>query len=246
MATGIIAIARRPAGHRLARRARSTSSPPSRYVVLVVLFVAPARPVPAPLRSPTSPATPRASPSSPSSPPPTCSAARSALIHGWWDLAWVLWWRQHRAVGRARSTRTLIAVVLRDAKPGLGAGINGTWFLLTVSTESIAVLGALLLGRRTRATCSRSRASPRSRSASSLYLIVMTMVFLRWTFQPLEPDRSRPAGVDRRRRRRHHRPRRLQPARRPRPSRRASTGSRPSSKASSRWPGPRPRSGSRS
>jgi hypothetical protein len=36
---------------------------------------------------------------------------------------------------------TLIAVVLKGDKPDLGAGINGTWFLLTVSTESIAVLG---------------------------------------------------------------------------------------------------------
>ena len=36
---------------------------------------------------------------------------------------------------------TLFAVVLRPDKPGLEQGINGTWFLLTVSVESIAVLG---------------------------------------------------------------------------------------------------------
>ena len=57
--------------------------------------------------------------------------------------------------------------------------------------------------------------------------------------------RSRPAGVDRRRRRRHHRPRRLQPPRRPQAPRRGSSASPRSSRASSCWPGPRPPSGSR-
>ncbi len=98
---------------------------------------------------------------------------------------------QPRALGRALLYTALIAVVLRDDKPGLGAGINGTWFLLTVSTESIAVLGALLLGH-----------DPNDLLAFAciaafllglvLYLIVMTMVFLRWTFQPLEPTEADP------------------------------------------------------
>ena len=114
----------------------------------------------------------------------------SAVIHGWWGLARGLWW-----VGVVMWIVlvyvTLIAVVLRGDKPGLGAGINGTWFLLTVSTESVAVLGALLLAR-----------DPSDLMAFLciaafvlglvLYLIVMTMVFLRWTFQPLEPTEADP------------------------------------------------------
>ncbi|MGH2393468.1 MAG: hemerythrin domain-containing protein, partial [Candidatus Limnocylindria bacterium] len=39
-----------------------------------------------------------------------------------------------------KEERVLFATVLRGPKPGLEAGINGTWFLLTVATESIAVL----------------------------------------------------------------------------------------------------------
>jgi len=114
----------------------------------------------------------------------------SAVIHGWWGLARGLWW-----VGVVMWIVlvyvTLIAVVLRGDKPGLGAGINGTWFLLTVSTESVSVLGALLLAR-----------DPNDLLAFLciaafvlglvLYLIVMTMVFLRWTFQPLEPTEADP------------------------------------------------------
>ena len=86
---------------------------------------------------------------------------------------------------------TLIAVVLRHDKPGLGAGINGTWFLLTVSTESIAVLGALLLGRDPSDLLAFACIAAFALGLV-LYLIVMTMVFLRWTFQPLEPTEADP------------------------------------------------------
>jgi tellurite resistance protein TehA-like permease len=114
----------------------------------------------------------------------------SAVVHGWWDLAWILWWASI-GLWAVLLYSTLIAVVLRGNKPDLGAGINGTWFLLTVSTESIAVLGALLLPKH-----------PSDALAFTcvalfllgivLYLIVMTMVFLRWTFRELEPTEADP------------------------------------------------------
>ena len=114
----------------------------------------------------------------------------TALIHGWWGVARGLWWAS-MVLWAVLLYAALIAVVLRHDKPGLGAGINGTWFLLTVSTQSIAVLGALLLGQ-----------SPNDLLAFTciaafmlglvLYLIVMTMVFLRWTFQGLEPNEADP------------------------------------------------------
>jgi tellurite resistance protein TehA-like permease len=107
--------------------------------------------------------------------------AASVLIHGWWDLGWALWWISV-VLWAVFVYITLIAVVIRGDRPGLESGINGTWFLLTVSTESIAVLAALLL--------------PRSMAAFTLgvvlYVIVMTMVFLRWTFQPLDPAEADP------------------------------------------------------
>ena len=114
----------------------------------------------------------------------------SAVIHGWWDLAWVLWWSS-LALWVVLLYATVIAVVLRSPKPGLGVGINGTWFLLTVSTESVAVLGALLLPHHPSAlltfTCVAAFLL-----GLVLYLIVMTMVFLRWTFQQLEPTEADP------------------------------------------------------
>ena len=114
----------------------------------------------------------------------------SLVVHGWDDLAWALWWSS-LALWAVLVYATLIAVVLRSPKPGLGAGINGTWFLLTVSTESVAVLGALLLPFHPSETLAFLCLAT-FLLGIVLYLIVMTMVFLRWTFHELEPSEAAP------------------------------------------------------
>jgi tellurite resistance protein TehA-like permease len=114
----------------------------------------------------------------------------SAIIHGWWTLAWGLWWFS-LALWALFVYATLIAVVLKSPKPGLGKGINGTWFLLTVSTESVVVLGALLLGRQPSDLLAFALIAAFTLGLV-LYLIVMTMVFLRWTFTDLEPTEADP------------------------------------------------------
>jgi tellurite resistance protein TehA-like permease len=114
----------------------------------------------------------------------------SGIIHGWWDLAWILWWLSI-ALWVVLLYSTLIAVVIRADKPVLGAGINGTWFLVTVSTQSIVVLGALLLERHPSDTFALLLVALFC-VGLVLYLIVMTMVFLRWTFSPLDPQEIDP------------------------------------------------------
>ena len=114
----------------------------------------------------------------------------SGVIHLWWGLARGLWWAG-LVLWAVLVYTTLISVVLRAEKPVLGAGINGTWFLLTVSTESVAVLGALLLGRRHNDLLAFACIAA-FLLGLVLYLIVMTIVFLRWTFQQLEPTEADP------------------------------------------------------
>ena len=117
-------------------------------------------------------------------------ASASIVIHGWWDLAWALWWVSIGLwVGFVYTT--LIAVVIHRDKPGLQGGINGSWFLLTVSTQSIAVVAALLL-TRTDSDALAFTAVATFTLGIVLYLIVMTMVFLRWTFHPLDPTEADP------------------------------------------------------
>ena len=114
----------------------------------------------------------------------------TGVIHGWWTLAWGLWWAS-LALWGLLVYATLFAVVLGGPKPGLGAGINGTWFLVTVATESIAALGALLLVRHPNDTLAFACIAAFLLGIVT-YLIVMTMVFLRWTFQELEPTEADP------------------------------------------------------
>ncbi|WP_328474994.1 tellurite resistance/C4-dicarboxylate transporter family protein [Actinoplanes sp. NBC_00393] len=117
-------------------------------------------------------------------------AAASALIHGWWGLAWGLWWFA-LAVYPVFLYTTLIAVVIDEDKPGLEQGINGTWFLLTVATESIAVVAGLLLTRGDNALLAFTALAAFGLGLV-LYLVVMTAEFLRWAFRRLDPDQIDP------------------------------------------------------
>ncbi len=119
-------------------------------------------------------------------------ASASIVIHGWWNLAWALWWAS-LVLWAAFVYTTLIAVVTDRDKPGLQGGINGSWFLLTVSTQSIAVVAGLFL-TRTDSDALAFAAIAAFTLGVVLYLIVMTMVFLRWTFHPLDPTEADPAA----------------------------------------------------
>lgn len=114
----------------------------------------------------------------------------SVILHGWWTLGWVLWWCS-LALWAVLLYSTLFAVIMGSNKPTLGEGINGTWFLLIVSTESIVVLGALLLRRHPDDLLAFGLLAAFTLGLV-LYVIVMTMVFLRWTFSELEPDEADP------------------------------------------------------
>ena len=114
----------------------------------------------------------------------------SVVVHGWWDLAWGLWWV---GVGLwlVLLYTALVATVVKGPKTAPGVGINGTWFLLTVSTESIAVLGALLLAEHPGDLLAFACLAA-FLLGIVLYLIVMTLVFQRWTLQDLEPAEADP------------------------------------------------------
>ncbi len=117
-------------------------------------------------------------------------ASASIVVHGWWNLAWALWWAS-LVLWAVFVYTTLVAVVIDRDKPGLQGGINGSWFLLTVSTQSVAVVAGLFL-TRTDSDALAFTAIAAFTLGVVLYLIVMTMVFLRWTFHPLDPTEADP------------------------------------------------------
>ena len=115
----------------------------------------------------------------------------AGVIHGWWGLAWALWYASLAAVGGARLHH---AHRRRPAQPQAGARRRHQRHLVPAHRlDRIDRRARRAAARpRTAATRWRSSASPRSRLGLVLYLIVMTMVFLRWTFQALEPTEADP------------------------------------------------------
>lgn len=116
----------------------------------------------------------------------------AVVLHQWWTFGWVAW-GAGAVFWLLLLYPPLIGVILSRTKPGLAEGINGTWFLLTVATESVTVLGALLLAHRAEPSQLLELTLLGAFTLGVvLYLIVMTMLFLRWTFYPLGPDELQP------------------------------------------------------
>lgn len=86
------------------------------------------------------------------------------------------------------------ATIVHEEKPLLGTGINGSWLLAIVATQSVSVLGTLL--------APGMAASTREVTlfftlclyllGSMLYLTIITLVFYRLTFLPLTMERLTP------------------------------------------------------
>ncbi len=83
----------------------------------------------------------------------------------------------------------VLAVTIREPKPGLEKGLNGGWLLLVVSTEAVSILGTGLVP---------TLALPPQVSlfislcafllGSVLYVVLITLLFYRLTFVPIEGE----------------------------------------------------------
>jgi tellurite resistance protein TehA-like permease len=116
----------------------------------------------------------------------------AAVIHQAWTITWVAWVTS-LALWLLLLYPPLLSVIIGDPKPPLGQGINGTWFLLTVATESVAVVAGLLIAHNGAPNQALELTALGAFTLGIvLYLIVMTLLFLRWTFSPLGPDELQP------------------------------------------------------
>lgn len=84
-----------------------------------------------------------------------------------------------------------IAVTVKASKPSLEAGLNGGWLLLVVSTESVAVLGARVAGSLD-ARWVLFLSLGAFLIGAMLYLLVIGLVFYRWTFFSMSPEQLSP------------------------------------------------------
>lgn len=77
------------------------------------------------------------------------------------------------------------AVTLVDPKPRLEHGLDGSWLLATVSTESIAVLGTLVAGQFARPDVVIFTCLVLFLAGAMLYIVIIGLIFFRWIFRPM-------------------------------------------------------------
>ena len=113
------------------------------------------------------------------------------LLTTWTGLAFALWILGIVA-WLGLTYAFLTAVTVSETKPGLAEGIGGVWLLLVVSTESIGVLGALLAPSVDATEGVLLVALLAHLVGLMLYLLVIGLIFYRWTFFPLRGEQVTP------------------------------------------------------
>lgn len=84
------------------------------------------------------------------------------------------------------------AVVVREEKPSLEAGINGAWLIAIVATQAIAVLGSLVASSLPSPAAVLFFTLCMYLLGAMLYLTIITLIFYRFTFLPMSMDRLTP------------------------------------------------------
>ncbi|HLI22241.1 MAG TPA: tellurite resistance/C4-dicarboxylate transporter family protein [Stellaceae bacterium] len=81
----------------------------------------------------------------------------------------------------------LAAVTARIAKPDLEHGLNGTWLMLVVATESLSILSSLLALQTEASQPLVFAALAFYLLGAMLYVLLSALIFFRWVFRPMHP-----------------------------------------------------------
>ncbi|GMU67187.1 MAG: tellurite resistance protein permease [Acidobacteriota bacterium] len=117
----------------------------------------------------------------------TCVLGSQCLLIAGWRLAAEVLFAAGLGLWFLVMYAFFTAVIVRGAKPTLEQGINGAWLIATVATQSVAVL-ALALGDPFGwpAEAVAFGALVFFLVGCMLYLAIITLIFYRFTFLPLE------------------------------------------------------------
>jgi tellurite resistance protein TehA-like permease len=84
------------------------------------------------------------------------------------------------------------ALTIKEAKPSLEAGISGVWLVAVVSTQSVSVLSGLLASQMAHRVLVLFFSYCMFLVGGMLYILIITLIFYRFLFFPLEPDALTP------------------------------------------------------
>ncbi len=112
--------------------------------------------------------------------------AAAGVVDDLWTVTEVLWLLSLPMWAIWVYAALLVEITSED-KPDLGRGVDGSWFMLTVSTASIAASGALLVGESGSELIGFVAVAALCLGTVQ-YVIVMTMVFMRWSLRVVLPS----------------------------------------------------------
>ena len=84
------------------------------------------------------------------------------------------------------------AVTITEPKPSIGVTINGSWLLVTVSTESLTVLGTLVAPRLGTGDIILFAALCAYLLGAMFYILFIALILYRWIFLSMEPAKLTP------------------------------------------------------
>jgi tellurite resistance protein TehA-like permease len=113
------------------------------------------------------------------------------IVHGATGAASVLWFCGI-ALWAVVTYGFFSAVTIKEHKPPMGDGLNGTWLIAVVSMQSIAVLGCLLAPSFSDPGKVLFVAAAMHMGGFMLYLPLIALLLYRWTFVDLTPQQLTP------------------------------------------------------
>jgi tellurite resistance protein TehA-like permease len=85
------------------------------------------------------------------------------------------------------------AVIVRETKPSLKAGINGAWLITVVATQSVSILGTLIIGSfKGQQQVFLFFALATYLLGCMLYILIISLIFYRFLFFGLKPRQLTP------------------------------------------------------
>ena len=88
------------------------------------------------------------------------------------------------------------AVTVVEPKPSIGVAINGSWLLVTVATESLAVLGTLVAQTLGPVRPILFEALCAYLLGAMFYILFIALIVYRWIFLSMEPAKLTPPVLD--------------------------------------------------
>jgi len=101
-----------------------------------------------------------------------------------WALAIVLW--------VALLYTFFVGAVVREPKPTLEAGINGGWMVITVATQSIAILGSFVIAELPRPDIVLFVCLAFFLLGGMFYILLIALILYRWLFFHMDPAELTP------------------------------------------------------